>query len=273
MEATVDVGERDAVLVENAAGRRVLGFPVLEALPSAHAPYPQVDPFILLHEARVHLPPYLSEMDLKHPHRGFDNLWYTLEGSVSTGHSTGPGGAIERAHLPEGSLLKLRTGSGVWHAEAVEPDEVQEGPAGRDFRAVLFWVNLPRKDKQVDPTAEVVQPEEIPVRQAGDATVRELVGGESPVRLGTPALILDIELPAGGEFTTPLPAEFQGFAYVLDGEAAFGANRRRAQPTQLVVLGPGGSFPVTDAAPGTRYLLMAGQPIGEAPYFNGPFVD
>jgi len=60
---------------------------------------------------------------------------------------------------------------------------------------------------------------------------------------------------------------------VLGGEAAFGANRRRAQPAQLVVLGPGGSFRVTDAAPGTRYLLMAGQPIGEAPHFNGPFVD
>jgi quercetin 2,3-dioxygenase len=212
-------------------------------------------------------------MDSKHPHRGFDNLWYTLEGSVSTGHSTGPGGATERAQLPERSLLVLRTGSGVWHAEAVGADEVDEGSAGSEFRGVLFWVNLPRKDKHVDPTAQVVQPDEIPVRREGDATVRELVGGDSPVRLGTPALVLDIELPAGGEVTTPLPPEFQGFAYVLDGEAAFGANRRRAQPAQLVVLGPGGSFPVTDAAPGTRYLLMAGQPIGEAPHFNGPFVD
>jgi quercetin 2,3-dioxygenase len=119
----------------------------------------------------------------------------------------------------------------------------------------------------------VVQPDEIPVRREGDATVRELVGGDSPVRLGTPALVLDIELPAGGEVTTSLPPEFQGFAYVLDGEAAFGANRRRAQAAQLVVLGAGGSFRVTGAAPGTRYLLMAGRPIGEAPYFNGPFVD
>ena len=93
------------------------------------------------------------------------------------------------------------------------------------------------------------------------------------MQLGTPALILDIELPEGGEVTTPVPPEFQGFAYVLEGEGTFGANRRRAKPPQLVLLGPGEEFTVTDAAPGTRFLLMAGQPYGEAPVFNGPFVD
>jgi len=70
-----------------------------------------------------------------------------------------------------------------------------------------------------------------------------------------------------------VPPDFQGFAYVLDGEAAFGVNQRPARPPQLVLLGPGEEFTVTDAAPGTRFLLMAGQPYGEAPVFNGPFVD
>jgi redox-sensitive bicupin YhaK (pirin superfamily) len=93
------------------------------------------------------------------------------------------------------------------------------------------------------------------------------------VRLGTPALILDVELPGGGQVTTPVPPGFQGFAYVLEGEAAFGANQRRARPAQLVLLGPGDEFAVTDAAPGTRFLLMTGQPYGEVPAFNGPFVD
>ena len=94
-----------------------------------------------------------------------------------------------------------------------------------------------------------------------------------PVQLGTQALILDVELPEGGQITTPMPSEFHGFAYVLDGEAAFGANLRRARPPQLVLLGPGEEFRVTDAAPGTRFMLMAGEPYGEDPVFNGPFVD
>ena len=103
--------------------------------------------------------------------------------------------------------------------------------------------------------------------------VRVLVGEGSAIRLGTPALVLDVELPDGGSFTTPVPSEFQGFAYVLEGEAAFGANRLPARPPQLVLLGVGDEFSLTDAVPGTRIILMAVKPYGEVPVFNGPYVD
>jgi quercetin 2,3-dioxygenase len=264
--------ERDAVLVEDAALIRMMGFPVLEALPSRTLDYEQVDPFILVHEGRLRLSE-VGKVDTKHPHRGFDNLWYVIEGSASTGHSTGPDGTIERARLSEGALLALRTGRGAWHAEGVGEDEIGEGHGDTEFRGVLFWVNLARKDKQVDPTAMVLQPDQIPVRREGDAIVRTLVGDGSPVQLGTPALILDIELPDGGQVTMPVPPEFQGFAYLLEGEGSFGANGRSAVPPQLVLLGPGETFAVKDAAPGTRFLLMTGKPYGETPIFNGPYVD
>ena len=111
MTEQLQATEREAVLVEDAARIRMMGFPILEALPSRQVPYEQVDPFILLHEGRMRLSA-LAGVDTKHPHRGFDNLWYVLEGSVSTGHSTGPDGAMERARLSEGALLALRTGRG-----------------------------------------------------------------------------------------------------------------------------------------------------------------
>ena len=263
---------RDAVHVEDAASIRVMGFPVLEALPSGSVPYERVDPFILVHEGRMRLSE-MADVDTKHPHRGFDNLWYILEGSASTGHSTGSGGTIERARLPKGALLALRTGRGAWHAEAIGAEERAEGLGDTEWRSILFWVNLARKDKQVEPSAQVLQPDQIPAHHEGDATVRVLVGEGSPVRLGTPALVLDIELPNGGQVTTPVPAELQGMAYVLDGEAAFGRNGHRATPAQFVLLGEGEEFTVSDAVPGTRYLLMAGKPYGETPVFNGPFVD
>jgi quercetin 2,3-dioxygenase len=272
MTTKVETTGRDAVLVEDATRIRVMGFPVLEALPARGALYQRVDPFILVHESRIRLSE-VAKVDTRHPHRGFDNLWYVLEGSVSTGHSTGPGGAMERARLSAGALLALRTGRGAWHAEALGADELGEGQADSQFHSVLFWVNLARKDKQAAPSAHVVQPDQLPVWQQGDAIVRVLVGEGSPVRLGTPALILDVALPTGGQVRTSVPPEFQGFAYVLEGEAAFGANRRRARPAQLVLLGPGTEFAVSDAVPGTRFLLMTGQPYGEVPAFNGPFVD
>jgi quercetin 2,3-dioxygenase len=272
MSQQVDTEAREAVVVEDAASIRMMGFPILEALPSRTVPYERVDPFILVHEGRMKLSE-VGKVDTKHPHRGFDNLWYVIEGSASTGHTTGPNGAIERARLSEGALLALRTGRGAWHAEGIGEDEISEGHGDTEFRGVLFWVNLARKDKQVEPSARILQPDEIPTRHEGDAIVRTLVGEGSPVELGTPALIVDVELPTGGQVTIPVPAEFQGFAYLLEGEGTFGANGRRAKPPQLVVLGPGEEFTVTGAVAGTRYLLMAGKPYGEVPIFNGPYVD
>ena len=268
----METASRDALLIEDPGHRNIMGIPVLEPVPSPNAPYELTDPFILVHEGRFR-PSDMDGKDTRHPHRGFDNLWYAVRGATSTGHNTGPGGSTERARLEEGSLLWLRAGRGVWHAEALGSDEVADGQADTEFRGVLFWVNLARDDKQAEPSAMVLHRDQIPVRQEGDATVRVLVGEGSSVRLGTPGLVLDVELPDGGQVTTPVPPEFQAFAYMLDGGATFGGNHRQASPPQLVLLGPGGELTVTNAAPGTRFLLMAGEPYRETPVFNGPFVD
>jgi redox-sensitive bicupin YhaK (pirin superfamily) len=272
MATEIEARKREAIHVEDAPTIRMMGFPVIEALPSRRVPYERVDPFILVHEARMRLAD-VRDLDTKHPHRGFDNLWYVIEGSASTGHSTGPDGTIERARLSAGALLALRTGRGAWHAEAIGADELEEGRDDAEFRGVLFWVNLARKDKQVEPSAQVLEPDQVPVRREGDATIRVLVGERSPIELGTPALVLDVEVPEGGEVTLPVPAEFQGFAYMLDGEAAFGAERRRASPPQLVLLGDGDEVSAAGVEAGARFLLMAGKPYGEVPLFNGPYVD
>ena len=273
MTTQIDAAERDVVLIEDAHIRPMMGLDILEPLPSRHIPYQLVDPFILVHEGVVPITPEWASMDTKHPHRGFDNLWYLIAGSASTGHSTGPGGAMERARLQTGSLLKLRTGRGVYHAEGIGEDELREGKAGTEMRGVLFWVNLARKDKHAEPTAQVLEPEDVPVRHEGDAIVRVLVGDGSPVKLGTPGLILDVELPKGGGFRSPVPADFNGFVYMLEGEASFGANTRRARRSQIAVLGSGQAVSVVEAHPGTRFMLMAGKPYGETPVYNGPYVD
>ena len=263
--------QREAALVSDRWLRPMMGLGVWEALPARDVPYELSDPYILLHEATLR-PSQMAGMDTEHPHRGFDNLWYILKGSSSTGHTTGPGGAIERADLPEGSLLFLRTGRGARHAERVGADQLREG-LDEEARTVLFWVNLARKDKQSEPYAIVQHREDMPLSQQGDATQRVLVGEDSRVQLGTPGLILDVELARGGQTMHDVPPGFQGFAYLLDGAASFGANRARAEAGQLALMGPGEGFVVDDAAPGTRYLLMAAKPYGEVPRFNGPFVD
>jgi hypothetical protein len=273
MATQIDTTERQIAILDTARIRPMMGLNVLESLPSPRIPYAQVDPYILVHEAAVRITPEQARLETKHPHRGFDNLWYVLSGEASTGHSTGPGGAMERARIRAGGLLKIRTGRGVTHAEGLGEDELRDGMAGSEFRSVLFWVNLARKDKNVEPNAQVLNPEDVPVRHGGDGIVRVLVGPESPVELGTPGLILDVELPDGGKFSTPLDPSFNGFVYVLEGEASFGSNHRPATRSQIAVLAAGGSVTAIDAQPGTRFMLMAGRPYGERPIYNGPYVD
>jgi len=272
MATQIDTAQREIVLVEDAHIRPMMGNQVLESLPSRNIPYSLVDPYILVHEAVVRIDPQQEQVDTTHPHRGFDNLWYAISGSSSTGHSTGPGGSFERARLDEGAVLKIRTGRGVLHAEGLGEDERREGKVS-EMRGLLFWVNLARKDKNVEPTAQVVSPDEVPARQEGDATIRVLVGEGSTIELGTPGLILDVELPKGGKMSIPVQAGFNGFVHMLEGEASFGANRSRARRGQIAVLGPGGVLAVEEAQPGTRFMLMAGEPYGETPIFNGPYVD
>jgi redox-sensitive bicupin YhaK (pirin superfamily) len=273
MATQIETAEREIVLVQDAHIRPMMGLDILESLPSAQIPYPLVDPFILVHEGVVPITPERASLDTTHPHRGFDNLWYAVSGSSSTGHSTGPGGTFERAQLEAGSLLKLRTGRGVYHAEGIGEDQLREGKVGTEMRGVLFWVNLARKDKGAEPSAQLLEPQDVPVRHEGDAIVRVLVGEGSPVELGTPGLILDVELPTGGSFGRPVPSGFNGFVYMLEGEASFGANRQRASRSQIAVFGAGEALAVVDAQPGTRFVLMAGKPYGEMPVYNGPYVD
>src|SRR4030081_400490 len=252
MTTQIDTAQRETILVENARIRPMMGIDVLESLPLAQIPYSLVDPFILVHEAVLEITPERAALNTKHPHRGFDTLWYAISGSSSTGHSTGPGGAMERARLEAGSLLKLRAGRGVYHAEGIGEDELREGKAGTEMRGVLFWVNLARKDKGAAPTAQLLEAKDMPVRHDGDAIVRVLVGEGSPVELGTPGLILDVELPQGGSFSSPIPSDFNGFVYLRAGEASFGATVGRASRSQIAVLGPGRALTVKDAQPGTR---------------------
>jgi redox-sensitive bicupin YhaK (pirin superfamily) len=272
MATQIETAQREVVLVEDAHIRPMMGNQVLESLPSRHIPYSLVDPYILVHEAEVKVDPNVEAQDTTHPHRGFDNMWYAITGSSSTGHSTGPGGTFERAQLDEGSLLFIRTGRGVLHAEGIGDDERREGKV-TSMRGLLFWVNLARRDKNVEPYAKVVQPDQVPERREGDATIRVLAGEGSTVELGTPGLILDVQLPKGGTVIIPVQAGFNGFVHMLEGEASFGSNRRRAKRGQIAVLGPGGVLAVDDAHPGTRFVLMAGKPYGEQPIYNGPYVD
>ena len=88
MATQIDTEQREAVLVEDAHIRPVMGLDILEPLPSSRIPYALVDPFILVHEAVVRITREQAGKDTKHQHRGFYNLRYAISSSSSGAIST-----------------------------------------------------------------------------------------------------------------------------------------------------------------------------------------
>jgi quercetin 2,3-dioxygenase len=264
MELKTATAQREAALV---AGSHVVmegaGVPVRRVLPSRQATYRLVDPWLLLDEFKMESFPGGSFPP--HPHRGFEIVTYMIEGSANHTDSEGNAGEVGG-----GGLQRITAGRGIWHGEGGG-----SGPAG-PVHGLQLWINLPRAEKQIPPGYQAVQAEDIPEQAVGDARVRVLVGDGSPTQLQTPAIYLDASVTPSGQTQLTVPAGFQGFAYVLDGAGSFGANALSAEATQVVVLGQATEetvFPVRAGDQGVRFVLAAARPIGETPYFNGPFVD
>lgn len=68
-----------------------------------------------------------------------------------------------------------------------------------------------------------------------------------------------------------VPAEWNAFAYICDGEGKLSGTKARAE--QTLVFGPGDHIEATtESSKGLRFLLVAGKPIGEPVVQHGPFV-
>lgn len=267
--------------MENARSvRRVL--PSVEALEGAgflvHRPFPtsaldHFDPFLLLDEmGPMELAPGEAKGAPDHPHRGFETVTYLLSGAMEHGDSRGNKGCIG-----PGDVQWMTAGSGVVHSEMPSKALMEEGGRLHGFQ---LWVNLPRRDKMMAPRYQEVPGGKIPVGTSADGrvTVRvlagEALGEKAVIDTRTPIVYLDATLEPGAVFEQPLAEDFNAFAYIVEGEGAFGAERVPAGPHQIVLFGNDGSKLRIEAAGDSplRSLIIAGRPLGEPVARAGPFV-
>ncbi|CAD6244875.1 unnamed protein product [Miscanthus lutarioriparius] len=232
----------------------------------------ELDPILSFDEFEFSAPAGFPD----HPHRGFENVTYMLEGGISYHDFSGHKGTIST-----GDVQWLTAGRGVVHAEM---------PAGQGVqRGVNIWINLSAADKMVQPRYQDLASHDIPAVTADGVTVKVIAGEclrtRSPLRPGTPALCLDVALRPGARLRQPVPRGWSACAYVIHGEAAFvdGSSTTvvAAAARTLVVFGGDGdgvevrAGQADDAAgqgQGARVMLVAARPHGEAVVRDGPFV-
>jgi redox-sensitive bicupin YhaK (pirin superfamily) len=84
--------------------------------------------------------------------------------------------------------------------------------------------------------------------------------------------MIDLRLEPRASFTQALPADYNGFVYVLEGSVAIGDQSLAVG--QVGWLAPSASSELAIAAGerGARLVLYAGRPIGEPLVQHGPFV-
>ena len=224
---------------------------------------PDLDPFLLLDEFRSDsASDYIAGFP-DHPHRGFETVTYMLAGRMRHGDNQGNTGLLR-----PGSVQWMTAGRGIVHSEMPE----QEDGLMWGFQ---LWVNLPATDKMTAPRYQDIDPENIPVIDLpGGATVKVIageVGGKSGAvsAIATDPTFLDVQLPAGAEFSYDLPDEHGAFVYVFEGVAQVG--NRAIGTGELAVLSDGERVSVTADSP-ARFILVAGRPLRERVVRYGPFV-
>jgi redox-sensitive bicupin YhaK (pirin superfamily) len=230
---------------------------------------PAFDPFLLLDDFRGENPrDYIAGFPW-HPHRGIETITYVLSGRVEHGDSLGNQGVIG-----PGDVQWMTAGSGIIH------QEMPKGEADGRMGGFHLWANLPAAQKMMDPRYREVTAAQIPVVQAAGGVRVHIIAGEvegarGPVQdVVTDPEYLDVELPAGAEFTHPTAPAHTVFAYVVAGRARFGAadGDTSAGNRQLVLLGDGARIVATTAELPARFLLVSGKPIGEPVAWHGPIV-
>ncbi|XP_047049333.1 pirin-like protein At1g50590 [Lolium rigidum] len=225
------------------------------------------DPFLVLDEFSVSAPAGFPD----HPHRGFETVTYMLEGAVTHEDFEGHRGTIKA-----GDVQWMTAGRGIVHSEMPA--------APGTSRGLQLWVNLASHNKMIEPGYQEIQSKDIASTTSADGgvTVRviagQAMGARSQVSTRTPTMYLDFTVrphsiaPA----RQPVPASWNALVYVLEGEASFigGAGEKAVGAHHLVLLGQGGDgvevWNRSDRP--LRFLLLAGEPIGEPVAQLGPFV-
>lgn len=246
------------------------GMPIRQPLPTNNVQ--QVDPFLLLHHADVEVPEHLEPAHAgvgPHPHRGFSPVTFIFKGAVHHRDSRGNNSVVYA-----GGAQWMNAGMGVMHSERPSHDIHDIG--GRQ-EIIQLWINTPSKHKMDQPAYFPVQANDVPKFMSDDklATVNvfagEVLGIRGPVPSLSPVNAATIEAKKGARLEIPLPADFNAFLYLLDGQITLDGYGM-IDGLNAAVFARGGEGISFTALQDTRLLLMSGEPLNEEVVSHGPFV-
>ncbi len=209
-----------------------------------------------------------------HPHRGFETITIVRKGFADHADSLGSTG-----RYGEGDVQWMTAGSGVQHSEMFPLLHMDKENTLELFQ---IWLNLPKKNKMVQPDFKMLWANTLPLVNSNGAKVT-IVSGEygdhkfyqAPQNswASDPANqvnILLVKLEPGGTFSYPARKNvnrslyfFEGEGVTLDGQKVLGKNALFMDPNTALSV---------EAASECEFLILEARPIGEPVVQHGPFV-
>jgi redox-sensitive bicupin YhaK (pirin superfamily) len=231
--------------------------------------YPEVpffDPFLMLDDFRADRPEDYRAGFPWHPHRGIETVTYMLSGKVEHGDSMGNAGVVG-----PGCIQWMTAGSGIIHQEMPQPIRGTMG-------GFQLWVNLPASRKMMDPRYQEIPADAIPaINPERGISIKVIAGSvagtEGPVRdIVADPVFLDATLGAGIAWHHAVPENHTVVCYGIAGSGSFGSPSVTLENRDAALLSKGSLLHVTAGSGGLRFLLVAGEPIGEPVAWRGPIV-
>ena len=226
------------------------------------------DPFLLLDHFGSNDPrDYINGFPW-HPHRGIETITYVLRGKVEHGDSMG-----NRGTIGSGDVQWMTAGSGIIHQEMPAGD--QEG----GMWGFQLWANLPAAQKMMDPRYRDIHAADIPEVTVGRGASAKVIAGEvggtrGPVRdIIIDPTYLDVSIPPGTAVTLPTTAGHTVFAYLFEGEAHIGPDKKSlVTADHLALCEDGDEITIATGSVPVRFLLITGKPLHEPVAWYGPIV-
>jgi quercetin 2,3-dioxygenase len=221
------------------------------------------DPFIML--ADDHLDIGDGAVGGPHPHAGFETVTLLLGGVI---YDRDEGGEIK-----SGEVQWMTAGRGIIHGENV-------ATKGK-VRLLQLWLTLPKSHRWTPPSFQDIHTDAVPVRREPGVEIRVYSGASGGVQSNTrnhvPVTITEIAMGAHTSVDQDIPTSYNGFAFVIRGSVAIGADATLLNAGQVGWLdrpdSDGTSIVRIRAGDGgARLVFYAGQPQGDRIVSHGPFI-
>jgi redox-sensitive bicupin YhaK (pirin superfamily) len=245
------------------------GFPVRTLFPAHDVA--ELSPFLLLdYVGPTRFEPSNRPRGVEeHPHRGFETVTISYQGSVDHRDSSGNSGTIN-----PGDVQWMTAASGVVHEEKHGKDFTAKGG---DFEVVQLWVNLPAADKMSKHRYQGILSADIPRVELGTGAYTRVIAGElngvkGPAKTFTPVNVFDLRLEAGGTGKLILPVGHNSAIVLLRGEIVVNRSSTLKGSAQMALLSTFGETVLMEAKAQSLVLVLSGEPINEPVASYGPFV-